>query len=230
MPRDLFGAVTDPSAPRSARKWPTVLLSFVAHACALLMLLVIPLMATGALPIPKSGATFIAVLPPTLPSPLPAPRPATLTPVANAATAPIEAPAGIAPEPEIDAGFETPGDTSGLVVGLSSDGGLDVSLPPPADQTTAPPPVGQIVLEYAADRRISVNQQEIAAGALKGFLLGFSAQRRDKTLFIMGAGTLRDGEIIGVLDAAKGAGVDRVGIVTERMRHGITESRSRAAP
>ena len=85
-------------------------------------------------------------------------------------------------------------------------------------------------LEYAADRRISVNQQEIAAGELKGFLLGFYAQRRDKTLFIMGAGTLRDGEIIGVLDAAKGAGVDRVGIVTERMRHGIMQSRSRAAP
>jgi hypothetical protein len=61
MPRDLFGAVTDPSAPRSARKWPTVLLSFAAHATALVMLLVIPLMATGALPIPKSDATYIAV-------------------------------------------------------------------------------------------------------------------------------------------------------------------------
>ena len=42
--------------------------------------------------------------------------------------------------------------------------------------------------------------------------------RRDKTLFVMGAGTLRYGEIVGVLDAAKGAGVDRVGIVTERMQ------------
>ena len=40
MPRDLFGAVTDPSARPATRKWPTVLLSFVAHAAAIVMLLV----------------------------------------------------------------------------------------------------------------------------------------------------------------------------------------------
>ena len=34
----------------------------------------------------------------------------------------------------------------------------------------------------------------------------------------MGAGTLRYGEIITVLDAARGAGVEKVGIVTEGMR------------
>jgi biopolymer transport protein ExbD len=44
------------------------------------------------------------------------------------------------------------------------------------------------------------------------------AERRDKTLYVMGAGTLRYGEIIPVIDAAKGAGVMRVGIVTEGMK------------
>jgi len=34
----------------------------------------------------------------------------------------------------------------------------------------------------------------------------------------MGSGVLRYGEIVSVLDAAKGAGVERVGIVTETMR------------
>jgi biopolymer transport protein ExbD len=37
-------------------------------------------------------------------------------------------------------------------------------------------------------------------------------------MFIMGAGSLRYGEIITVIDAAKGAGVEKVGIVTEGMR------------
>ena len=37
------------------------------------------------------------------------------------------------------------------------------------------------------------------------------ATRREKTLFIIGAGTLRYGEIITVLDAAKGAGVEKSG-------------------
>ena len=43
-------------------------------------------------------------------------------------------------------------------------------------------------------------------------------QRKDKTMFIMGAGTLRYRDIIDVIDAAKGAGVEKVGIVTEGMR------------
>jgi biopolymer transport protein ExbD len=34
----------------------------------------------------------------------------------------------------------------------------------------------------------------------------------------MGAGSLHYGDIVEVIDAAKGAGVTRVGIVTERMR------------
>ena len=42
--------------------------------------------------------------------------------------------------------------------------------------------------------------------------------RRDKTMFIAGAGSLTYGEIIDVIDAAKGAGVEKVGIVTEGMR------------
>jgi biopolymer transport protein ExbD len=42
--------------------------------------------------------------------------------------------------------------------------------------------------------------------------------RRDKTLFVMAAGSLRYGEIVTVIDAAKGAGVQRVGVVTEAMR------------
>ena len=37
-------------------------------------------------------------------------------------------------------------------------------------------------------------------------------------MFIMGAGNLRYGDIVEVIDAAKGAGVEKVGIVTEGMR------------
>jgi biopolymer transport protein ExbD len=37
-------------------------------------------------------------------------------------------------------------------------------------------------------------------------------------MFIMAAGSLRYGDIVQVIDAARGAGVQRVGIVTEGMR------------
>ena len=43
-------------------------------------------------------------------------------------------------------------------------------------------------------------------------------ERSDKTLFITAAGTLRYGEVVDVIDAAKGAGVQRVGIITDGMR------------
>jgi len=37
-------------------------------------------------------------------------------------------------------------------------------------------------------------------------------------MFIIGAGTLKYRDIVSVIDAAKGAGVSKVGIVTEGMR------------
>jgi biopolymer transport protein ExbD len=37
-------------------------------------------------------------------------------------------------------------------------------------------------------------------------------------MYVIGAGTLRYQQIIEVIDAAKGAGVEKVGIVTEKMR------------
>jgi biopolymer transport protein ExbD len=88
--------------------------------------------------------------------------------------------------------------------------GLDANLPAEAQPAAAPPPDGQIVLEYTAARRLSLNRQVIEARDLESRLRDIYASRRDKTLYIMGDGALRYGEIVAVIDAAKGAGVDRV--------------------
>ena len=93
---------------------------------------------------------------------------------------------------------------------------LDANLPPAA--TSQEPSPSAIVLEYSADGRIAINQQDVAAAELQTRLAAIYAQRRDKTLFIAGAPTLRYKAIVGVIDAARGAGVDRVGIVTDGMR------------
>jgi biopolymer transport protein ExbD len=96
--------------------------------------------------------------------------------------------------------------------------GLDVDLPPPADPSTHSPPDRQIVLEYTSDRRLSVNKQDVSLADLEARLRIIFDGRRDKTMFIMAAGSLRYGDIVRVIDAAKGAGVGKVGIVTEAMR------------
>jgi len=96
--------------------------------------------------------------------------------------------------------------------------GVDINLP--AETSTAPPDqtVSQIVLEFTADRRISVNKGDVTLPDLERRLREVFEQRKDKTLFIAGAPSLRYGEIVDVIDAAKGAGVEKVGIVTEGMR------------
>jgi biopolymer transport protein ExbD/biopolymer transport protein TolR len=65
---------------------------------------------------------------------------------------------------------------------------------------------------------VSINNQDVPLAELEDRLRDIFEERREKTMFIMGAGTLRYGEIVTVIDAAKGAGVEKVGIVTEGMR------------
>jgi biopolymer transport protein ExbD len=97
--------------------------------------------------------------------------------------------------------------------------GIDINLPAETKSTNQEQPdVSQIVLNYTADRKITINNQDVAITGLETKLRDIFDQRKDKTMFIMGAGTLRYKDIIDVIDAAKGAGVEKVGIVTEAMR------------
>jgi biopolymer transport protein ExbD len=97
--------------------------------------------------------------------------------------------------------------------------GIDINLPAETKSANQQQvDVSQIVLEYTADRRISVNKQDVTIQQLEERLRNIFEQRKDKTMFIAAAGTLRYKDIIDVIDAAKGAGVEKVGIVTEGMR------------
>ena len=97
--------------------------------------------------------------------------------------------------------------------------GVDINLPAESKKTTdVTPDVSQIVLNYEADKKISVNHEDIRLSDLETRLRNIYEQRKDKTMFIIGAGTLRYKDIVDVIDAAKGAGVEKVGIVTDGMR------------
>jgi biopolymer transport protein ExbD len=95
--------------------------------------------------------------------------------------------------------------------------GLDADLPAQTTRTDNASS-SHIVLEYTADRRMSINQQPVELTELPARLTTIYQDRRDKTMFIAGAASLQYGDIVRVIDAAKGAGVVRVGIVTEGMR------------
>ena len=99
--------------------------------------------------------------------------------------------------------------------------GLDINLPLETQAASAAQvDLSQIVLEYDHNKRISINKSEVALADLESRLRVIFEQRKDKTMFIQGAGTLKYGDIVAVIDAAKGAGVEKVGIVTEGMKGG----------
>jgi biopolymer transport protein TolR len=96
--------------------------------------------------------------------------------------------------------------------------GLDLSVPQPAPRTENPAPTASIVLEYSADGQVTINKQPVPMGALQAALSDTFRDRRDKTLFISADGSLPYGRVVRVIDAAKGAGVARIGVITESMR------------
>ncbi|MDA1185427.1 MAG: biopolymer transporter ExbD [Acidobacteria bacterium] len=102
---------------------------------------------------------------------------------------------------------------------IVSQSGLDINLPAETQQAAEQAPdVNQIVLNYSATGQITINNQDVSIAQLQERLRAIFVQRTEKTMFIMGAGTLPYGNIVEVIDAAKGAGVVKVGIVTEAMR------------
>ena len=108
--------------------------------------------------------------------------------------------------------------------------GMDINLPLETSAPSSPTPDTQIVLEYNSDRSIAVNKQVVTLGNLESFLRDTFEARKEKTMFIVGDPNLRYGDIVTVIDAAKGAGVEKVGIVTEGMRRGEGASAGPAAP
>lgn len=97
--------------------------------------------------------------------------------------------------------------------------GVDINLPAETKKNNEQTPdISQIEVVYTADKKISINHQDVTLAMLEERLRTIFDQRKDKTMFIQADGSLRYREIVEVIDAAKGAGVDKVGIITEGMR------------
>jgi biopolymer transport protein ExbD len=97
--------------------------------------------------------------------------------------------------------------------------GMDINLPLETNANVEDQPeISQIVVEYNAGRQMSVNKSVVTMAELETRLRNIFEQRKDKTMFIVGDPGVRYGEIVDIIDAAKGAGVEKVGIVTMGMR------------
>jgi biopolymer transport protein ExbD len=96
--------------------------------------------------------------------------------------------------------------------------GTDIDLPAEAQALPPETSTRQIVVEMTADHRIAVNTQPVELAGLTATLREIFATRREKTLFLVGAPSLPYFEVVKVIDAARAAGIDKVGVVTDGMR------------
>jgi biopolymer transport protein TolR len=113
--------------------------------------------------------------------------------------------------------------------GLLTETGFNMSLPS-VTRASLDAYTMQVVVEITADGAISVNNTPVAFETLEGRLRAMVAGRRDKMEFVISAGSLRYGDVVPLIDAARGAGA-RVGIVTERMlatSRGVESPRDKA--
>ena len=97
--------------------------------------------------------------------------------------------------------------------------GHDIDLPLEVNKASQPQtPLSQVVAELTADHRLTVNKIAVSMADAETFFKATFETRREKTLFVIGDGSVRYGEIMKIIDAAVGAGVTKVGIVTDGMR------------
>jgi periplasmic protein TonB len=137
MPRDLFGAITSTPVSLGNRTWYTVPLSLAAHVALIVPIVLVPLLATDILPLPREYDVFVS----SFPTPPPPPPPVTrkqknIEPPANPDAAPIDIPDSITPDRSTDFDLGVPADKG--IDGLFS-GDVIVVEPPPPPVAPAPP-------------------------------------------------------------------------------------------
>jgi biopolymer transport protein ExbD len=103
-----------------------------------------------------------------------------------------------------------------MVVTPLTQKGHDVELPESAENVQdAQPDPNQLVLNIDVGGNVTINKQPVTWDELPLRIRDIFETRSDKTIFLQAAPTLKYGEVVAVLDVARGNGVERVGIVPE---------------
>ena len=92
--------------------------------------------------------------------------------------------------------------------------GIDIKLPETtADASAAPQNV--IVMTLHRGGKVDINQQEFELHLVQDWLKIFYSTRQDKTIFIRADARLPYRSVIELIDLARGAGVEILGIIPE---------------
>jgi biopolymer transport protein TolR len=111
-----------------------------------------------------------------------------------------------------------------MVVSPLAQKGLDASLPRPSPQgtgVTGPPPLLMTLAEApGVGSVILLNQSPVSSLEDLALKLGDALRpRSDKTIFVRAAGGVPYGRVVEALDVARGAGAERIGILSDASGH-----------
>ena len=110
-----------------------------------------------------------------------------------------------------------------VIVTQTKDKGLEAQIPqPPANTTGAPPPVRTIVIQLADAKSgdlpdLRINQQSVKWPELQMQLQDIFKTRAEKVAFVQGDDEVDFEYVAFVIDTARAAGVERVGLLPQEM-------------
>ncbi len=96
--------------------------------------------------------------------------------------------------------------------------GLDALIPQPNPNAKRNEEVlGTIVVSIDASRRIKINQEPVDLRLLGSRLEDIFKNRSDRVMFVKGDPVLPFGDVAQIIDIAKGAGIDKIGLITQKL-------------
>ncbi|MBI4910344.1 MAG: biopolymer transporter ExbD [Acidobacteria bacterium] len=105
-----------------------------------------------------------------------------------------------------------------LVITPVTSKGLQTQVPqdstgvPPADEVDR-----SVVIRVMKDRSMQINNERVEEALMGARLREIFKRRADKTVFVHGDPEIEYGDVAKAIDIAKGAGMDRVGLITREM-------------
>jgi biopolymer transport protein TolR len=101
--------------------------------------------------------------------------------------------------------------------------GLDALVPQPPPPNAPPPPPNQdrtVVIIIAKDKSMMINTEPITEDRLGERLMEVFKTRAERVVFVKGDPDLEFQYVARAIDIAKGAGIDKVGLMTPKIEAG----------
>lgn len=99
--------------------------------------------------------------------------------------------------------------------------GLDALVPQPSPNKANQEVVSRtIVVSIDASRQVKINQDPVDVRNLGTRLEDIFKTRNDRVMFVKGDDSLPFGDVATIIDIAKGAGIDKIGLITNKLEQG----------